>query len=172
MESFRAAKAFVAHLQYAPDRLRTLAAMDPGSIDEPIRDIVAALAQRSDCYSLQSCWGHFICHDGQDRHTLEPIADGYMGSVRYRIAYIALCIENSRNGRILRNLLSEIPALAPDGIQFGSAGWFWERCVNTYVLQVAPSRHKDKDEMLLDGEEARQVQTIRDRFFRELKRSL
>ena len=73
---------------------------------------------------------------------------------------------------MLRSSLSEIPALAPDGIQFGSSGWFWERCVNTYVLQVEPARHNEKDEVILEKEEARQVQTTRDLFFNELKRLL
>ena len=73
---------------------------------------------------------------------------------------------------MLRACLSRIPARAPDCIQFGSADWFWERWANTYVLQVEPARHKEKDEVILDAAEARQVQTVRDQFFMDLKTML
>ena len=172
METFIEAKAFVAHPRYAHDRSRVLAALDPGSLDEPIRDIISGFARRSYCFPLQSCYGHFICTAGQASRTFDPVPDGYEGMVRYRIAYIALCIQNSREGRTLRAALEEVPELSPDYIQFGSAGWFWERCVNTYVLQVEPIRHKEKDEVRLDADEAMHIKHVRDVFFMNLKNLL
>jgi len=93
----------------------------------------------------------------------------HSGSIRYQITCIALCIENSRDGRILRSSLAQIAVRAPDCIQFGSADWFWEQCVNTDVLQVEPVRHEKKDEVGLDAKEAHRVQEARDLFFRDLK---
>lgn len=64
-----------------------------------------------------------------------PLSDT-VSEVEYRIAYLALCIENSAPGRMLYDSLQAIPAINPQNIQFGSAHWFWERQVNSYVLQV------------------------------------
>ena len=55
-----------------------------------------------------------------------------------------------------------------DYIQFGSAGWFWDRQVNTYVLQVEPDRYRFKDRVFLDYREALHVEKIRDLFFQKL----
>ena len=70
---------------------------------------------------------------------------------------------------MLRSCLSQIPTRAPEYIQFGSADWFWKRWANSYVLQVEPARHKEKDAVILDATEARQVQRVRDQFLVELK---
>lgn len=155
--------------RFFQDRKETVAALDLGSIDEPIVDIVSAFAELPYCFPLQSCFGHFVCVPEQDVHTLAPIPTGYAGPVRYRIAYIALCIENSRYGQILRESLAEIPAADPAYIRFGSADWFWERFVNSYILQVEPEGHMGKDEVILEATEARHVQMVRDLFFEELR---
>lgn len=54
-------------------------------------------------------------------------------------------------------------------IQFGSADWFWERWVNSYVLQVEPLSQVGKDEAVLESAEALRVQQTRDLFFEELR---
>jgi len=99
------------------------------------------------------------------------IADG-SAIVTYRIAYVALCIENSPEGKALLEDLKDISATDSEFIQFGSAEWFWDRQVNSYVLQVEPERYKDKDQVVIDYREALRIQDVRDNFFSELKNLL
>lgn len=154
--------------RYHQDRQESLAALDLGTIDEPIVGIIAGLVRLPHCFTLQSCYGHFLCTPGQDLHTLEPIPPGHVGSVRYRIAYIAFCLEDSDRGRSLRRALERIPSIDPDCVQFGSAGWFWERHLNSYALQVEPTRSMNRDDVTLEYAEARHIQQTRDVFFQEL----
>jgi len=169
LKTFTESRGFVLNPRYFQDRKDTVAALDLGFIDEPIVDIVSAFAELPYCFPLQSCFGHFVCFPEQDVHTLDSVPTVCAGPVRYRIAYIALCIENSRYGQILRESLAEIPATHPAYIQFGSADWFWERFVNSYILQVEPVSHMGKDEAILEATEARHVQLVRDLFFEELR---
>ena len=169
METFTEPREFVKHNRYSQDRQEALAALDFGSIDEPIVDIVAGFARLPHCFTLQCCYGHFVCAPEQDPHSLEPIPHGYAGLVRYRIAYIALCLENSPRGRALRQSLARVQAVDPGYVQFGSADWFWERWTNSYALQVEPAIHMTKDEAVLDCAEALHTQWTRDCFFRELR---
>ncbi len=169
METFVAPKPFVEHPRYKKDRRDALAELDLDSIDEPIVDIVAGFRAVPHCFTLQSCYGHFVCAPGQDPRSLDPIPRGYAGRVRYRIAYIGFCLENSRRGRALRESLARVPAIDPGYIQFGSADWFWKRHVNSYALQVEPVAHQLKDEAVLDPGEALHTQRVRDFFFGELR---
>ena len=169
METFAATRDFVEDGGYARARRDALAALDLDSIDEPIRDIVAGFAALPHCFTLQCCYGHFVCDPGQDQHSLEPIPRDHAGPTRYRIAYIALCLENSRRGRALRQALARLPALDPDYVHFGSADWFWERWANSYALQVEPVAHMAKDEAILEPADARHTQRTRDLFFTELR---
>ena len=172
METFAEPREFVENSRYSQDRQETLAALDLGTIDEPIVDIVADFAALPHCFPLQSCVGHFVCLPGQDARTLDPVPTGYAGEVRYRIAYVALCIENSRRGRTFRDSIGKIPAMDPAYIQFGSADWFWEQWVNSYTLQVEPMAHMRKDEAILNVTEALRIQKTRDLFFDGLRKLL
>ncbi len=88
--------------------------------------------------------------------------------MRYRIAYVAVCLENTESGRNLRDSLRAIAASDPDYVQFGSADWFWERHVNSYALQVEPKRYMRMDEIVLDHAEALRVQERRNLLFKDL----
>ena len=147
--------------------------MDIDMIDAPIVDIVKSFQDLPCCFTLQSCYGHFIHEAQQDRNSTErlPISDG-VGPVSYRIAYVALCIENSPEGKELLEDLRDIQTADPECIQFGSAEWFWARQVNSYVLQVEPERFKDKDQATIDYQEALHIQEVRDNLFSELRRLL
>lgn len=171
METFAAPREFVDNPRYSEEREGALAALDLDSIDEPIVDIIAGFAAIPHCFTLQSCYGHFVCATGQDPHTLDPIPPGYAGPVRYRIAYVAFCLENSPRGRALRESLARVPAFDPAYVQFGTPDWFWHQrlAVNSYALQVEPIAHQLKDEAILEPEEARYTERIRDRFFTELR---
>jgi hypothetical protein len=169
METFAEPKALVESPRYSQDRQAALAALDLGSIDEPLVDLIGCFAVLPHCFTLQSCYGHFLCAPEQDLRSLDPVPRAYAGLVRYRIAYLILCIENSRPGRALLESLSGITAIDPDYVQFGSVDWFQERYPNSYALQVEPARFMTKDEAILEPAEALHVQRTRDLFFAELR---
>jgi hypothetical protein len=169
VETFTEAREFVGHPRFSLDRRDTLATLDPASVDEPIVDIVAGFASLPHCFTLQCCYGHFVCAPGQDPHSLERIPESHVGLVKYRIAYIALCLEDSPQGRSLRRSLERVAAADPEYVQFGSADWFWERWVDSYVLQVEPVAHRFKDAATLEPAEARRTERVRDRFFDEIR---
>jgi hypothetical protein len=172
LETFAAAREFVNHARYSQDRRETLAALDLGSIDKPIVDIIAGFAALPHCFTLQCCYGHFVCTAGQDPQNFDPIPLGHTGLVRYRIAYLGICLENSRRGRVLQQSLARVPALDPGYIQFGSADWFREHWVNSYALQVEPVEYQLKDEAMLEPTVALHTQGVRDLFFRHLREIL
>jgi hypothetical protein len=165
MKTFQQPKQFVHHPQYRRDRDDALAALDLGVIDTPIRGIISAFSQLPHCYTLQSCYGHFLYAGQDDPHCLFALPDSDVGMVRYRIAYIAVCIENSARGVRLCSQLNLVCEVDPEYIQFGSPDWFWERQVNSYALQVEPQRFLDSDVATVDYQEALHVQDVRKRFF-------
>lgn len=169
METFVEPRGFVENLRFAEDRQRALQALDLASIDEPIRGMVRGLAALPHLFTLQSCYGHFLCTPGQDTRSLARLPSRDVGPVTYRIAYVAFCLESSARGRAARRALARIPAIDEGYVQFGSAGWFWERHPNSYALQVEPARYATRDEAVLDHEEALHTQRIRDLFFVELE---
>ena len=169
METFTKAREFVANSGYAHARQKSIAALDLASIDDPLRDIVDGFASLPHCFTLQCCYGHVLCAPEQDPHNLEPMPFGFSGSARYRIAYIAFCLENSLRGQALRQSLARLTAVDPDYVQFGSADWFWKRWPNSYALQVGPEDHMLEDEAILEPPAARRTQEVRDLFFRELR---
>jgi hypothetical protein len=172
VETFVAPKPFVEDPRYEKARRDALAELDLDSIDEPIVDIVAGFGAVPHCFTLQSCYGHFVCAPGQDPRSLDPMTRGCAGRVRYRIAYIGFCLENSRRGRALRESLARVPAIDPDCVQFGSAEWFWKQYANSYALQVEPLAQRLLDEAVLEPDEALHIQNVRDLFFEELRRIL
>jgi hypothetical protein len=122
------------------------------------------------CFTIQSCFGHFVYSGQEDPNSYEPLPPkDNPKPVKYRIAYIALCIENSRSGNVLLRLLKQVPEIDPIYIQFGCAEWFWERYPNSYVLQVEPERHMLKDSCMVDHQEAIQVEKVRNAYFVRLK---
>jgi hypothetical protein len=169
METFTEPREFVENTRYAQDRSDALAALDLNSIDRPLVDIVAGFAALPHCFTLQCCYGHFICAPDQDTRSLEPAPRGFSGLLTYRIAYMAFCIENSHRGRGLQRALAALPSVAPGYVQFGSADWFWERWDNSYALQVEPVAHQLEDKIILEPAEATCVQMARDLFFGELR---
>ena len=90
-------------------------------------------------------------------------------AIDYKIAYIALCIENSESGRNLLDNLREITNTDTKYIQFGSAEWFWNKQVNSYALQVEPLRYQNKDRITIDYREALHIEKVRNRFWDEIR---
>lgn len=151
---------------YQSQKRKILCDLDDGWIDKPIVALINGFNRLPYCFTLQSCYGHFV-YDGQkDRHNLDPLpAKGIIPKVEYRIAYIAFCIENSVSGRGLFEALKGITHIDPENIQFGCAEWFWKKQINSYALQVEPDRFKCQDTATLDFKEALHIEKIRNTFF-------
>jgi len=169
METFTTAREFVTNSKYFRDRDKNLNKLNLDIIDLPIREVVKCINDMPHCFTLQSCYGHFLYASGQDPHNLDRLPHKYDGQVTYRIAYIALCIENSQEGHKLLDSLAQIPLLDPEYIQFGSADWFWKQYRNSYVLQVEPDRFKLQDQCIMGHTEALYIENVRDMFFEKLR---
>ena len=139
------------------------------AVDAPIRAIITAFNKLRYCYTLQCCYGHFVHAAQSDPHNLERLSSHDVGLVHYRIAYLALCIEDSAYGIRLRSLLEHVPEIGAGYIQFGSPKWFWEQRPNSYALQVEPERFCEHDTATIDYQEALRVQIVRDLFFKRLE---
>jgi hypothetical protein len=168
METFTLPREFVEHPRYHQEREEALAAIDFADLDPPVVNLIRDFARLPYCFTLQCCYGHFL-HSGQsDIHNLDPVPDHDVGPIRYRIAYLALCIENSPAGLILYKRLAQFPAIDRDYVQFGSADWFWERNLNSCVLQVEPLRYQYHDQALIEYKEAQHIDRVRKLFFARL----
>jgi len=171
METFTGVKGFVPNPRYHNQRETCLGSLDRGDVDPPLIELINGLLALPYCFTLQCCYGHFLHTAQRNEKNLEalPISNP-AGTVEYRIAYLALCIQDNNAGKSLFTQLSEIPGLDPAYIQFGCAEWFWERQVNSYVLQVEPERYKTEDRISIGYQEAVHIQEIRNEFFAGLKR--
>jgi hypothetical protein len=169
LETFVGLKEFTANPRYRLQRQESLGNLADAPIDAPIVDLIVGLNRLPYCFTLQSCFGHFNCSGRQESHTVELLPAGAAEfEVEYRIAYVAFCIENSRMGGRLYEALRKIADIDPDTVQFGCAEWFWDRQINSYVLQVEPDRFKHKDRAILGYREALHIEKIRDEFFARL----
>jgi hypothetical protein len=143
-----------------------------GAIDPLMTAIVEEISSIPCCYTIQSCGGHFIRLDvpGEHDSTSVPDSDDSGKVLRYRIAYIAFCVERSEGGRRLLDIFRAVAETDPEYIQFGCASWFWERCVNSYIVQVGPRRNASEDSFEIGLVEARRVEMARELFFEGLRR--
>ncbi|MCI0474907.1 MAG: hypothetical protein L0Y55_01550 [Anaerolineales bacterium] len=166
METFAKPKALVENPHYQDQRRKSLAGLCDGMIDEPIVALINAFNKLPCCFTLQCCYGHFIYSGQSDPHNLAPlpIVDP-LAKIEYRIAYLALCIENNGRGQMLLDALKGIALIDPENIQLGCAEWFWQRQVNSYALQVEPDRFKFEDKAILDYKEALKIEKVRNEFF-------
>jgi hypothetical protein len=155
---------------YEQQREKALNQLDLSTIDAPIAEMIRNFAELPYCFTLQSCCGHFQCGNQKDARNTDPLPNSETASdVKYSIAYIALCIRNSDQGRLLLEDLRGIPSIDPDFVQFGCAEWFWQTHVNSYVLQVEPIRHKAEDKVVIGYKEALLVEKTRNKFFYALE---
>ena len=173
METYTEPKELVENPHYQAQRQKNLGSLSDSMIDEPIIEIVNGFNKLPYCFTLQSCYGHFLYNGQKDTHSLDPLpVTNTIARVEYKIAYIALCIEDSDSGRRLFEALKEITIIDPENIQFCCAEWFWKRQVNSYALQVEPDRFKHEDKAILDYKEALNIEKIRNEFFVKLKELL
>ena len=142
METYTEPKELVENPLYQEQRRAILAGLSDDMIDGPIVGIVNDLNRLPFCYTMQSCYGHFLYEGQRDPANVEPLpATGIAGPVHYRIAYICFCVENSSAGRGFLKILQGVTDIDPDYVQLCSADWFWEKQVNTYALQILSLIH-------------------------------
>lgn len=170
METFIEVLDFVKNSNYDCQRQDCLHRFDIGEIDPPIMDIVKGFTEIPCCFTLQSCYGHFLHPFQIDPHYSGPlhIPEG-VADIEYRIAYIAVCIQNSSKGEALFRKLRSIPAIDHEYVQFGCAEWFWDQYVNSFVLQVEPKNQMKRDRCIVSVQEAFHIEKIRNLFFEKLR---
>ena len=169
METFITARKLVDNPHYLKQRKDAISDFDISSIDGPIVEIIEGFLGLPHCFTLQSCYGHFIYYGQQDPFNTEPLPlSSNSEIVKYKIAYIALCIQNNKHGKKLLDELSEVPWIDPEYIQFGCATWFWKQYKNSYALQVEPERYMFNDTADIGYREALHIEKVRNRFFAKL----
>lgn len=148
--------------------------LSDGGIDAPIVPIVERMSRISCCFTLQSCYGHFVRAGGHSDYSVKRLASDIAPDsvVRYRIAYVAFCAQNNTSGRRLLEDLRAVADADPEHTQFGSAIWFWGRCVNSYVLQVQPARCVSEDSLDVGVTEAVKIEAARDAFYSRLDETI
>jgi len=171
VETFTGLRDFVDNPHYLEQRQQFLRNLDMSTIDAPLIEIIEGFTKLSYCFTLQSCFGHFVYKNQEDEKNTDPLpVSEKITNVEYRIAYIALCLEDSGAGKQLFNELSSVPVRDPDTIQFGCAEWFGKDYLNSYALQVEPERYKTKDRCSVSYQEALHIEKTRNEFFAEIKR--
>ena len=169
METFTEPKELVENTHYQDQKQKSLTGIADSKIDDPIIELINGFNNLPYCFTLQSCYGHFIYNGQNDPHNLESLSlTDTIDRVEYRIAYIAFCVENSVSGRGLLAALNGITDIDPENIQFCCAEWFWKRQVNSYALQVEPDRFKLQDRATLEYKEALNIEKRRNSFFYRL----
>ena len=166
METLTAAKPLIDNPEFTVQKEAALSSLDRRTIDEPIRDVVRMLNDLSFCFTIQSCCGHFVFGRQNDPKNVEPLPQTDVNeSIEYRIAYVALCVQKGKPAEKFLSDLSDIRTVDPQYIQYGSAIWFWERHVNSYVVQVEPERDSNKDTARINDREARYIEGLKRNVF-------
>jgi len=170
METLTELRSFVSNPHFRQRRQQSLSQLDTSTIDLTILDVVSDLGRLPYCFTLQSCFGHFLTGAQDEPRSTRPLPVSCgVSEVEYRIAYLAPCIEDSEPGSAFFDDLRRVTAIDPEYVQFGYADWFWERQVNSYVLQVESARYKTQAGALVTCGEALHTERIRDRFYTELR---
>ncbi len=158
---------------FSRQRAAVLAELSLDAIDAPMVTIVGKLAACAHCFPLQSCYGHFVSAQQPDRQNLSALPTIDPGvPITYRIAYLALCLENSVSGKELLAGLKTLQKIDADYVQVGSAQWFWKQHINSYVMQIEPERHKEKDKVVVQWQEAVHIEGVRNRVWQALENLL
>jgi hypothetical protein len=173
METYHKPREFVFNPVYRKNWADAVKSIPLNDIDLPIKKLVQNISKLEHCYTQQCCYGHFI-HEGQpDPLGINRLAKfSQTTEIKYHIAYMAFCIENSDSGRnLIKNLknLKNLVDIDRDYIQFLSADWFWDQTVNSYQIQVEPERFKREDRAVVSIDEALHLEKIRDKLYSGLE---
>ena len=151
--------------------MRDMAEVD---IEEPIIEVIDSLNKLPFCFTIQSCFGHFLFENKPASTTYYlPEKTTRTRNCKYRISYVAIRVDGSQEARGLLSLLRDIPStINKEYIQFGCAEWFWEQHINSFVIQVQPRDRSNVDSLLVTTEEAQLIQAVRDRFWEVMESTL
>ena len=73
METFTEPKELVENPRYKEQRHKSLLGLTNAVIDRPIIEIINSMNKLPHCFSMQSCYGHFL-YDGQkDPYHIDPL---------------------------------------------------------------------------------------------------
>ena len=169
METFTKTKELVPGSNFNEQRNIALKNIDYNEIDIPIIGLIKNILKLDYCFTLQSCYGHFLYQGENNQYNIKPLPIINKNiSINYRIAYIAICIRDNREGKTFLKNLTSLTLINPEYVQLGSAEWFWQRQINSFVLQVEPERFIDKDRVTVDYKEALSIEKVRNQFFIKL----
>ena len=117
MITFTKPKSLVKNPLFEDQKKYTLSAFDLNTIDYPIQKVIAKLNEIPYCFTLQSCYGHFLYGDQTDPFNLVPLPETkFLENIKYRIAYIAMCVTNDKYGRNILTGLKNIEKIDPEYI--------------------------------------------------------
>ncbi len=169
MRTFQEEKQPVNNPGFKNKRNSILRSLDIELIDEPIKPLIANIAKLPYCYTIQSCYGHFVHSKQSDLENLIPL-DTFtdISEIEYRIAYLAFAIKENSDSIKLLSEIRKLSDIDTEYIHFGSADWFWERHLNSYVIQVEPYRFRFHDSCIVDFTEARRLENVKKKLFEEL----
>lgn len=175
METFTPPKQFIPHPEFAKERAMALRRLEElirlAEPDPPLIPLLRQFMQVPVCFTVQSCYGHFVYSQSPGDRNLAPVSsfpDGVQ-QLRYRLAYMVFCIEDNVHGHALYDDLQSMTAIDPLYIQFGSAEWFWDMTPNTYVVQLEPLSGACQDSVIVKLDEAIHLERLRERFFMHLE---
>lgn len=174
MQTYCSEKSLRFDPEFKKNKTRALKELAKTEIDAPIQDVITELNRLPFCYTLQCCYGHFTSSEQPDKHNLSIVSkSGPSDDFLYRIAYVAFCIDATSDGKQFLSALRGLPSKTDTKtIQFGCAQWFWDQCVNSYVLQVQPTDHADVDSLHVSRKEALCIQSVRNRFWDVLRTTM
>jgi hypothetical protein len=169
MQTFTEFRPMVVSPRFQDRKRQCLNELNIDELDAPIAGLIDDMCEFPFCFTIQSCFGHFLYPGQEDPNNIEPLpSTSKIHSVEYRIAYVAICLEESHSGREFLRWLRQLPEIDHQYIQFGCAEWFWERNQNSYVLQVEPAEHMLKDKCTVAFQEALHIEKVRDKFYDRL----
>ena len=106
METFTEPKEMVKNPHFQNQRQNSLAGLSDEMIDSPIIDLIIGFNKLSYCFTMQSCYGHFIYGNQKNPHNFEPLP---LGKLRPKPATwdlehpIVRCLKiccKARNGQV------------------------------------------------------------------------
>ena len=73
METFTDLKGFVDNPDFHEQRKKYLNKLDINNIDAPIAALISGLEKLDYCFTLQSCYGHFLYNSQKNPYNIEPL---------------------------------------------------------------------------------------------------
>ncbi|MEJ2616045.1 MAG: hypothetical protein P8Z35_13890 [Ignavibacteriaceae bacterium] len=142
METFTDTKELVPYPHFNEKRNIVLRNINYDEIDTPVIELIKNISKLDYCFSLQSCYGHFL-YPGENAQLNTrplPILNDDI-SIDYRIAYLAICIKDNQDGKSFLINLTKLTLIDPE-----------------YIF-------KDKDRITIDYKEALIIEKVRNQFF-------